>query len=645
MRTLSMLLALCVGLAGSSAADETWLELKTPSFTVISNSGERTARRTANEFEQVRAAYGKVWPWTQKAQSTSVVVVAMKDESTFRRWAPSYFEGKGDHNWVSGTAFGADRHFLMLRTDSRPASMEVTPNYNLYRSYVGLLLSSGFGRRLPSWLWSGLGEVLGNTMVHDDEILIGRPVPWQFQRFVQNARMPLRRILVGENDPSLSRDEEARAQYDAQTYVLVHYLLFGDRGIHSSKLARFQQLWQGGSPHDKALAEAFGDLGALEGALPGYATSSILTFAVLKTETKTEGVQSSRVLPAAEVRSMQAALHVAMNRTTEAEAAILDARAKDAASPASYDAEGLLGDLARDDARALKAYVRAAELGSTSRHSYYRAAQLAWKPQLDPEALQAIQRNLERAIEQDGAYAQAHAFLAEILAELGKAEAARASAERAISLEPGRSHHRLILGRVLLSLDRSDEAREAGRLGLQLAEDAGARANAEQFLSFLEQQLRYVKAKAEIDAKNACQGGDAAACARIMPDLERSCAARDIESCLYLAWLNLHGSAVSRDSTKAAGYFQQACDAGDKQSCVEGAWVLASAEGSAKNERAAIAILQPLCDDGFPPACTRLALINVAKPTAAARARAKSLLARACTGGDAEACQMAKTLR
>lgn len=644
MRTLAMLVAWTL-VSGVVAADEIWLELKTASFTVISNSGERTARKTADEFEQVRAAYGKIWPWTQKANGTPVVVLALKNEEAFRRWAPGYFEGKGEFHWVSGSAFGADRNYLMLRTDARPADQEVTPNYNLYRSYVGLLLSSGLGRRLPSWLWAGLGEVLGNTMVRDREILIGRPVPWQFRRFIENPRMPLRRILVGENDPSLSKDEETRAQYDAQTYVLVHYLLFGDRGAHASQLARFQQLWQGGSPHEKALAEAFGDLGAIEAALPTYARTKILAFAVLETETKVGGVLSTRPLPAAEVASVQAAVHVAMGRLADAQKSILEARAVDGAFPGSYDAEGLLGDRERDEARALQAYTRAADLGSTSPHSHTRAAQLAWKPQLDAPTLLTLQRRLERAIELDGANADAHAFLAEVLADKGESQEARAAAERAIGLEPGRSRHRLVLGRMLLSLDRADEARAAGQAGLHLAEDAAARANAEQFLASLEQRLRFDKLKAEHEGRSACQAGDAAICTRIVPALERACATGDVESCVYLAWLHLRGGGVSKDEAKGTRYLQQACESGDKPSCVERAWILTRAGAGAKDNKEGMTGLEALCDSGFLPACTRLALVHVAKPGATARARAKSLLARACTGGDGEACEMAKGLR
>ena len=103
--------------------------MKTPNFTVVSNAGEGTAQGTIVEFEQVRAAYGKVWPWAKLAQGRPVVVLALKNEDTLRRWAPGYYEIKGGIDVVSGSAGGADREYLLLRTDQRPQDVKVARRY------------------------------------------------------------------------------------------------------------------------------------------------------------------------------------------------------------------------------------------------------------------------------------------------------------------------------------------------------------------------------------------------------------------------------------------------------------------------------------------------------------------------------------
>jgi TPR repeat protein len=647
---VAFLLAAWSGAAGLAAGAEVWIEVKTANFTVVSNAGEGTAQRTAREFEQVRAAYGKVWSWSHLAQGRPTVILALKNEGTMRRWAPGYFEVKGGIDVVSGWTSAADRVYLLLRTDDRPANVEVAPNYNLYRAYLNILLSGSFERRLPLWLSNGLAEVLGNTSVRDTEILVGRPVPWEFQHFNQGGRLPLRTILDARAESALVNKQDERTLFDAQTYVLVHYLLYGDRGAHAPALNRFLQLWLAGRSHDQALAEAFGDLTALEAELPSYATRRILSYARFQAEATTSGGQPAvRALSPAEVAGLQAAVHVAMNRPVEAQAAIREARTADPRSPLSYDAEGLLADRDRDKPRATQAYAQAVELGSTSAYSHYRAAQLSRKPQADAAALAGLRQRLERAIELNGSYANAYSLLAEVLLQQGDGQAALAPAQRAVALEPGEAYHRVALARVLHQLGQVDEARRSAELGLQLADDDTERSNAERFLLFLSEEGRYAQERTRQETSrkqtSACEGGDAAACAQILPDLERACGEKQPSACLYLSWLYSQGTGLARDTAKAAGYVEQACAAGDKRACVEHAWRLVGGDGVPKDEPGGLAALGKLCDEGCFPACTRLAVAQAAKPNAAARARAKALLARACEGGEADACEMARRFK
>jgi TPR repeat protein len=648
MRRLLALVALLWG--GSAAAAETWIEVNTPSFVVVSNAGESTARRTAGEFEQVRAAYAKLWPWAHLAQGKGTVVLALKDDATLKRWAPGFYEVKGGIHVVSATAGGADREYLLLRTDSQPLDQAVDVSYNLYRGYLTLLLSASLERRLPPWLANGLSDVFGNVSVRDKEILVGRPVPSEIRYYNENARLPLNEILNARSDSPLIRKEGQRWLFDAQCYVLVHYLSFGDQGAHAAQLSRFIQLWLAGSSEEQAVAEAFGDLGALQRQLNDYATRAVLSYARLRTESSLENNASApRPLAPAEVAGLQACVHVAMDRPVEAQAAIQQAQSADSRSPASYDAEGLLADRDQDKRRASQAYARAAELGSTSAHSHYRAAQLLWKQDADATTLAAIRQHLEKALELNGFYANASSYLAEVLVQQGDGRAALTQAQRAVALEPGESYHRIALARALDKLGHPDEARKSAELGLQLADDEAARSNAERFLSFLAERTRYADERARHETAqkqtNACEAGDAAACAQILPDLERSCGEKQAGACAYLGWLYSGGGGLAKDMAKSAGYVEQACAAGNKRACADHAWAQAHGDGLTKDEPKATAALDGLCQGGFLPACTRLAYLYVNKPSAAERARAKPLLARACEGGEQDACKMATQLK
>jgi len=350
------------------------------------------------------------------------------------------------------------------------------------------------------------------------------------------------------------------------------------------------------------------------------------------------------MLAPVEVAGLQASLHVAMGRLVEAQAAIREARSTDSRSPVSYDAEGLLADRDRDEPRAGQAYARAIELGSTSAFTHYRGAQLAWKPQADEATLADVRRRLERAIELNEGFANSHSFLAEVLVQLGDGEAALVAARRAVSLEPGEAYHRVALARALHDVGQDEEAKRSVELGLQLADSDAERSNAERFLLYLEQDLRYTQERASREAfqkqTQTCEAGDSAACAQVVPELEKQCGEGQARVCMYLGWLYSQGTGLPRDEARAAGYLGQACAAGDKRACVEHAWKLARGEGLTKDEARGAAALQSLCDEEFFAACTRLAVLEAGKANATARSRAKALLTRACEGGEQDACSM-----
>ncbi len=642
MRILLALLAL-LSSAAAHAAD-TWIAFETANFSVLSNASESTAQKTALEFEQVKAAYEKVWPWARLGRGRPLVV-ALKDERTFKQWTAL----KGGVSYVSYSVEGPDRQYLILRTDSRPGDVEVTPNYNLYRAYLQAVLSTSFERPLPLWLSNGLAQVLGNTTVVDKEIRVGRPVPWEFQRFNRDPA-PLQRVLdAGLSSTFMTKDDQ-RTVFDAQCYVLVHYILFADKGAHGQQLSRFQELWRGGSSHDKAFTEAFGSVGAIENQLPTYATSKILSFARLQADARIDNERPPvRVLPPADVAGRMACVQVALGQPAEAQTAVRAARDADPRAPISYDAEGMLADHEKDKPRATQAYAQAVALGSKSAYSHYRAAQVAWRPEADSATLAVIHQRLEEAIGFEASYAAAHAFLAEVLAQEGDGPGALEHAKTAVNLAPGDGYSRVAAAQALQKLGRTDEAQKAAELGLRLADNDETRAYAERFLLYLKEVSRYEQDRAKNETlqkqTSACQQGDRAACTDLLPELEKSCAGKTASACRHLAGLYSGGSGLAKDPVKATEFYRQACAAGDRPACVENAWALARGDGVAKDQAAAVAELDGLCTEGFMPACTRLGFVYAASLKPGDRDKARKLFAQACSDGQEDACSAAKQMK
>jgi TPR repeat protein len=635
--------------AAEAAAAERWVEVKSPNLTVVSNAGEGRARDTAWELEQARAAFAKLWPWASLAMGRPTVVVASKDETTMKRWLPSYWEVKGGIRPVSSSAWGPDRRYLFLRLDAgSTATQEVSEYFYVYRAYVSALLSASLERPLPTWLQVGLGEVYGNTSVRDKEVHVGRVVPWHLRRFHELGRRPLSEILGAAWGTNVLTKDDERDRYDAQCWVLVHYLSFGAQGTQAKDLDRFIRLWLGGRSQEAAWTEVFGDVRAFEAKLQDYGTRGLLMYGRLRADVNIERERFPvRPMVAAETTALQAAVHVAMGRPAEAQAAIQEARAADPRLPDSHVAEGLLADREKDNTRAAEAYGRAAELGSINAFVYYRAAQLAWSASPDSDTLARIRKLLERAVELNESYASAHAYLADVMGMQNEAAAALPVARRALALEPGDAYSHVALGRVLHRLGDDTAARKAGERALDLADNDYERSNARSFLSFLVQDASNRKRQAANEAMHKrdaqCQGGDAAACAELLPDLEHACSEGEPGACGYAGWLLEEGRGLAKDPARAADFQQRACEAGEMRTCVRVAVKQANGLGVPKNEPAAMAALETLCAQKIYDACTELAILYSRKPAAKDRARARELLTRACDGGDASACSLARS--
>lgn len=82
------------GTATLGAADS-WIEVKSGHFTVISNASDGTARNVAWQFEQIRSVLEATFPWAKLETARPLTVIAVKDENSMRAMAPEYWEQKG----------------------------------------------------------------------------------------------------------------------------------------------------------------------------------------------------------------------------------------------------------------------------------------------------------------------------------------------------------------------------------------------------------------------------------------------------------------------------------------------------------------------------------------------------------------------
>jgi tetratricopeptide (TPR) repeat protein len=474
----------------AAAAPESWFEIKSPHFTVWATANDGNTRTLVWQLEQVRSALATLWPWAKVDLPKPIVVLAVKDENGIRALAPEFWERKGGVRPVSVWVSGADRDYMVIRTDIKGDDTDtLNPYRSTYFSYVHLILQSSFGRSMPLWFSRGLAEVLSNTLVRKNEIYLGSLIPGHLNELRQQQLLPLKALVaVTRTSPEYTQGDRL-GRFDAESWAFVHYLMFAQGGANRPRINGFADRIRAGMNADTALAEAIGRPEAFEADFQNYIKRSLFTYQKTAADAKIAREQfGARPIPPGEAAAGRAVFHVAMGRPAEAQASIKEARGANPNEPDAFLAEGLQFDRDQKSDEARAAYARAVDLGSTNAYAFYRAAVMNW-PRPDDATLAQMEKQLTQATTLNPSFAYAYANLAEVRALLKQSPAAIVPMlARAVQLEPFDPWHRLTAARVLIRLGNPDEAKKAAEAALALADDDRERQEAQRVLADIQRR-------------------------------------------------------------------------------------------------------------------------------------------------------------
>ena len=462
---------------------EQWIEVKSAHFVVTSNSSQGETRKLAWQLEQIRSAIATLYPWARVDLNKPLSVFAVKDETAMKALVPSYWERKGGVRPVSVWVGGADQNYLAIRTDvAAEDTSDINPYVTSYFSYVSLVLDQSFERDMPLWLTRGLAGVLSNTLVRESKLLLGPPIPWHLERLRDHARLKLPALIAVNRQSPDYLDGERLRTFDAESWALVHFLMFGEGGVRWPKFDQFVRMAASGADPQVAFREALGPADDLEAPFAVYINRALFSARQVNVDAsvKREGF-SVRTLALPESASRRALFHAAMNRPVEARAAIAEARKGGAPAPDSHVAEALLLDREDKDDEARAAYERATEADATIGYAYYRLASLLWRADSDPATLKRVEALLAKAIERNTRDAWAYASIADVRSALGAGDPL-GMVLRAISLDPSEPRHRLRAANVLWRQRKYDEALKQAHAALEIARDEDARRRAKEMI-------------------------------------------------------------------------------------------------------------------------------------------------------------------
>lgn len=441
---LAALASLCLSVAPAFAGK--WSIARSPHFTVVGETSEGTARRTARQLEQfrllVRSALG-----LRSDPTRPVVVFVVSGERGIRAMWP------GTRAFVPSGFFmkGGAIHYIVMREED--VEGDGNPDV-VYHEYVHLLNDLNFGR-LPVWLNEGLAGFYQTAEIREDKVSYAKISPYAVTS-LREGTLPLPRLFAIDYSSPEFTGGHGRGIFYAQSAALVHYLMMDDKGAHRAQLGEFLNQLARGTTEEQAAQRAFSGVAALDKAFDSY----VRRFQFYSLQ-GTGGFDPREVaagpLSEADALAFQAEYDLRLGRVESAAARVEKALAADAKSGRVQRAAGLVrGRQGRaDEARA--AFVRATELSPDDLLAHHYLGTARDVAETD-ETRQRRERALLRAVELQPAHApslSALAFLARVAGRKDEALTRAAAAHRA---EPRDLTWGLQLADALRALDRAPEA-------------------------------------------------------------------------------------------------------------------------------------------------------------------------------------------
>ena len=467
----------------SGAKRENWVEVRSANFIVVSNAGEKQARKTAIRFEQIRAVFRQSMAVASTHPSPLITILAVKDEDSMRALLPEYW-AKGHAHPAGIFVENLDQYFALIQLDA-PGS---NPYNTIYHEYYHSLTLPYFPN-LPLWVAEGLAEFWGNTQVTDSETKMGEADPDLIYELKQSSLIPLNVLFkVDQSSPYYNEDHKTSIFY-AESWALMHYLMVGDKASHRPMLTAYLEALSHGASQDEAAAKAFGDLKKLQSAVYSYIGNN--SFYYLKSPPPPEIPASDlqvHDLSDAEADAYRGGFCAVAGRTQTAKPLLEDAVKLDPKLALGYQYLGFAEYQDGQKAEALADFTRAIELNPKNALTRYLRAYLASTQAGAIGNDEQLEEDLRAAIAASPNFAPPYGVLGVYLAVQGeKLPEALVLARKAIELEPGNSTYRLDIAQVFARMNRYAEARTAANQARESARSPQQKQEVAQFMAFLQQ--------------------------------------------------------------------------------------------------------------------------------------------------------------
>jgi tetratricopeptide (TPR) repeat protein len=202
----------------TAAAEERWIEVRSPHLQVVANTSAGTARRLARDLEAFGTAVDRLVPGSDAHAAPLTTVILFDDTTSMEPLFPTY---AGKRRPVGGLfAQGDDRNYVVVAVKANETRS------NAFHEYTHVLLSR---RRLslPLWLGEGLSDLYSTAEVGQREVVIGRQQRDHARLLKERGLLPLDTLFQADQDSPEYNEAGRQDQFYAQSWAMAHYVFVG----------------------------------------------------------------------------------------------------------------------------------------------------------------------------------------------------------------------------------------------------------------------------------------------------------------------------------------------------------------------------------------------------------------------------------
>jgi tetratricopeptide (TPR) repeat protein len=436
-------LIVCLALLQTpSTSAQTWREVQSPHFRVVTDGSERDGRDVAKEFEQMRSVFALRFPNAALETGAPLLVVAVR-EPGLHALAPIFWKQR---DRVAGEFFrGWERQYALVRLDTFGDLNQAI----VFHEYAHSVLHANV-HWLPRWLDEGLAEFYAYTRFQGDRIYVGAP-SIRLRHLQSDPPLPMSEMMTA-NSRSFAKDERREDLFYGEAWAIVHYMTFGPEMGGGAKLNKFMAALEAGTPQVQAFQQVFGDSKTFEKQLSNYLSRFAMNAGVFP---PVQGLDAksfpAKVLTAAEANYELGSFDIGAHDHAAGKILLQAAESADPTLAGPHEELGFLAWREGKDEEARAEWQKAVSADPSS----YRAAfalLMSGTPLKKQNAPQLIQTrtSLEAIKEKAPKFAPVLVELALIEWRLGEMNKAYQSALEAEKLEPWRAGYHLLTGYILL---------------------------------------------------------------------------------------------------------------------------------------------------------------------------------------------------